>query len=53
MEIYPAELMVALFYNLCGAIISAPVSLIVEFDLSSWMLKPGVAVVAVLYSVRT
>ncbi|PPR85188.1 hypothetical protein GOBAR_AA35496 [Gossypium barbadense] len=50
MEIYPAELMVALFYNLCGAMVSAPVSLILEFDLSSWMLRPGVAVVAVLYS---
>ncbi|KAA3464339.1 WAT1-related protein [Gossypium australe] len=50
MEIYPAELLVALFYNICGAIISAPVSLIAESELSSWMLSPSVAVIAVLYS---
>ncbi|TYI86373.1 hypothetical protein E1A91_D04G060600v1 [Gossypium mustelinum] len=50
MEIYPAELLVALFYNICGAIISAPVSLIAESELSSWMLRPSVAVIAVLYS---
>ncbi|TYI86375.1 hypothetical protein E1A91_D04G060700v1 [Gossypium mustelinum] len=42
MEIYPAELLVALFYNICGAIISAPVSLIAESELSSWMLRPSV-----------
>lgn len=53
MEIYPAELLVALFYNICGAIISAPVSLIAESELSSWMLRPSVAVIAVLYSVRS
>ncbi|TYH76114.1 hypothetical protein ES332_D04G063600v1 [Gossypium tomentosum] len=50
MEIYPAELLVALFYNICAAIISAPVSLIAESELSSWMLRPSVAVIAVLYS---
>ncbi|MFQ6647758.1 hypothetical protein Gotur_021008 [Gossypium turneri] len=50
MEIYPAELLVALFYNICGAIISATVSLIAESELSSWMLRPSVAVIAVLYS---
>ncbi|MBA0726237.1 hypothetical protein Golax_002079 [Gossypium laxum] len=50
MEIYPAELLVALFYNICGAIISAPVSFIAESELSSWMLRPSVAVIAVLYS---
>ncbi|PPS05912.1 hypothetical protein GOBAR_AA14731 [Gossypium barbadense] len=50
MEIYPAELLVALFYNICGAIISAPVSLIAESELSSWMLRPSVAVIAVLCS---
>lgn len=33
-----------------GAIISAPVSLIAESELSSWMLRPSVAVIAVLCS---
>ncbi|MBA0871547.1 hypothetical protein Goshw_027332 [Gossypium schwendimanii] len=50
LEIYPAELIVALFYNLCGAIISVPVSLITQPKLSSWILRPSVAVIAVLYS---
>ncbi|XVE67982.1 hypothetical protein DITRI_Ditri09bG0031800 [Diplodiscus trichospermus] len=50
MEIYPAELIVAFFYNLCAAIISAPVCLIAESDLSSWWLRPNIAVIAVLYS---
>ncbi|XVF14136.1 hypothetical protein REPUB_Repub09cG0031400 [Reevesia pubescens] len=50
MEIYPAELIVALFYNLCAAIISAPICLIAESDLSSWILRPSIAVIAVLYS---
>ncbi|XWS40780.1 hypothetical protein CRYUN_Cryun17cG0024800 [Craigia yunnanensis] len=50
MEIYPAELILAFFYNFCVAIISAPVCLIAESDLSSWRLRPSVAVIAVLYS---
>ncbi|KAB2062257.1 hypothetical protein ES319_A10G142000v1 [Gossypium barbadense] len=50
LEIYPTELIVALFYNLCGAIISVPVSLITQPKLSSWILRPSVAVIAVLYS---
>ncbi|XP_022773697.1 WAT1-related protein At5g40240-like isoform X1 [Durio zibethinus] len=50
LEMYPAELIVAFFYNLCAAIISAPVSFIAESDLSSWRLRPSIAVIAVLYS---
>ncbi|MBA0840966.1 hypothetical protein Goarm_003501, partial [Gossypium armourianum] len=47
LEIYPARLIVALFYNLCGAIISVPVPLITQPKLSSWILRPSVAVIAV------
>ncbi|XWS30335.1 hypothetical protein CRYUN_Cryun24cG0108500 [Craigia yunnanensis] len=50
MDIYPAELIVAFLYNLCAAIISAPVCLIAESGLSSWRLRPSIAVIAVLYS---
>ncbi|WRX21977.1 EamA domain - like 10 [Theobroma cacao] len=50
MVIYPAEIIVAFLYNLCGTIISAPVCLIAEPNLSSWRLRPSVAVIAVLYS---
>ncbi|KAE8695626.1 WAT1-related protein [Hibiscus syriacus] len=50
MEIYPAELVVAFFYNLCGTIVAVPVSLMAESELSSWRLRPSVAVIAVLYS---
>ncbi|WRX21975.1 EamA domain - like 10 [Theobroma cacao] len=50
MVIYPAEIIVAFLYNLCGTIVSAPVCLIAEPNLSSWRLRPSVAVIAVLYS---
>ncbi|KAK6267394.1 hypothetical protein QUC31_018231 [Theobroma cacao] len=50
MVIYPAEIIVAFLYNLCGTIVSTPVCLIAEPNLSSWRLRPSVAVIAVLYS---
>ncbi|XVF60372.1 hypothetical protein PTKIN_Ptkin08bG0040000 [Pterospermum kingtungense] len=50
MEIYPAELIVTFFCILCTTIFSAPVSLIAEPDLSSWRLRPIVAVIAVIYA---
>ena len=51
MEMYPQELTVAFFYNLCATFIAIPVSLIAESNFSSWRLTPSIAVVAVLYSV--
>ena len=51
MEIYPEEISVVLFYNMCATLISALVCLYVERDLNSWKLKPGVSLVAVIYSV--
>ncbi|CAN7136562.1 unnamed protein product [Brassica rapa subsp. narinosa] len=50
MEIYPEEISVVLFYNMCATLISALVCLFVERDLNSWKLKPGVSLVAVIYS---
>uniref|UniRef100_A0A1J3FAQ0 WAT1-related protein n=2 Tax=Noccaea caerulescens TaxID=107243 RepID=A0A1J3FAQ0_NOCCA len=50
MEIYPEEISVVLFYNLCATLISALVCLFSEKDLDSWKLKPGISLVAVIYS---
>uniref|UniRef100_A0A2N9FJZ1 WAT1-related protein n=1 Tax=Fagus sylvatica TaxID=28930 RepID=A0A2N9FJZ1_FAGSY len=50
MKSYPAELIVVSLYNLCGTIISAPVCLLAEGNLSAWRLRPDIALVAILYS---
>ncbi|XVE67981.1 hypothetical protein DITRI_Ditri09bG0031700 [Diplodiscus trichospermus] len=50
MEIYPHELTVAFFVNLCATIVALPVSLIAESSLSSWRLTYSVTVAAVLFS---
>ncbi|CDY38468.1 BnaA10g16900D [Brassica napus] len=38
MEIYPEEISVVLFYNMCATLISALVYLFVERELNSWKL---------------
>uniref|UniRef100_A0A2N9FKY4 WAT1-related protein n=1 Tax=Fagus sylvatica TaxID=28930 RepID=A0A2N9FKY4_FAGSY len=50
MKSYPAELIVVFLYNLCGTIISAPVCLLAEGNLSAWRLRPDIALVAIIYS---
>ncbi|GLT33294.1 hypothetical protein SLA2020_078960 [Shorea laevis] len=50
MKIYPAEFMVTFLYNICGTIISVPVCFIAEPNLSSWILRPSVAIAAVIYT---
>ncbi|XVF60363.1 hypothetical protein PTKIN_Ptkin08bG0039200 [Pterospermum kingtungense] len=50
MKIYPEEIVVNFFYNLLVALISLPVCLLAEPNLSSWRLTSNIAVVAVLYS---
>nr|XP_011468249.1 PREDICTED: WAT1-related protein At5g40240-like isoform X3 [Fragaria vesca subsp. vesca] len=51
MKTYPAELVLALLYNLFGTIVSAPFCvLIAETNLSAWRLRPGVALAAIIYS---
>ncbi|KAK8631494.1 hypothetical protein V6N13_028279 [Hibiscus sabdariffa] len=49
MKIYPEEITVTFFGKLFGTIISLPVCLLVEPNLSSWRLSSSLAVVAVLY----
>ncbi|XP_041006227.1 WAT1-related protein At5g40230-like [Juglans microcarpa x Juglans regia] len=50
MKMYPSEIIVVFLYNLCGTIISAPVSLMAEANMSDWRLKPDIALVAIVYS---
>ncbi|KAK8687093.1 hypothetical protein V6N13_085925 [Hibiscus sabdariffa] len=50
MKIYPEEITVTFLGKLFGTIISLPVCLLVEPNLSSWRLGSSLAVVAVLYS---
>ncbi|CAA7021075.1 unnamed protein product [Microthlaspi erraticum] len=50
MEVYPEELTVVFLYNVCGTLISAPVCLYLEKDLTSFLLKPDISLAAVLYS---
>ena len=51
-KIYPAELIIVLLNNVCATIVSAPVCLIAEGNLSAWRLRPDITLVAVIYSVR-
>ncbi|MBA0649864.1 hypothetical protein Goklo_017378, partial [Gossypium klotzschianum] len=50
MKIYPEEITVSLFSGLFGTIISLPICILAEPNLSSWKLSSNVAVVAVLYT---
>jgi ABC-type phosphate/phosphonate transport system permease subunit len=52
MKIYPSEIVVVFLGVLCGTVISAPLCLIAETNLSAWRLKPDIALVAIVYSVR-
>ncbi|KAJ7970881.1 WAT1-related protein [Quillaja saponaria] len=49
-KLYPSELTVVFLYNLSGMIVSVPVCLLVETDLSIWKLRPDISLVAILYS---
>lgn len=51
-KIYPAELVVVSLYLLCAAVISVPVCLMAEQDLSAWKLKTDIALVLIVLSVR-
>ncbi|XP_048633526.1 WAT1-related protein At5g40240 isoform X2 [Brassica napus] len=50
METYPEEIRVVFFYNLFAMIISAPVCLFLERNLTSWVLKPDISLAAIVYS---
>ncbi|XP_057437280.1 WAT1-related protein At4g15540-like [Lotus japonicus] len=50
MKQYPAEIIVVFLYNLCGTLISAPVCLLLEQNLSAWRINPDVTLISILYS---
>ncbi|CAA7021073.1 unnamed protein product [Microthlaspi erraticum] len=49
MEAYPEEITVVFCYNLFATLISAPVCFLAERNLSSWVLKPDIALAAIVY----
>ncbi|VVB09354.1 unnamed protein product [Arabis nemorensis] len=50
MEVYPEEITVVFFYNLFAALISVPVCFFAESNLTSWVLKPDISLVAIIYA---
>ncbi|GMJ04235.1 Usually multiple acids move in and out Transporters 40 [Hibiscus trionum] len=50
MKMYPEEVTVNFFYNLFGTLISLPIGLLAEPNLSCWKLSSSLAAVAVFYS---
>ncbi|KAH7577389.1 hypothetical protein JRO89_XS01G0243700 [Xanthoceras sorbifolium] len=50
MKVYPAELTVVFFYNLCVSFIAAIVGLITERDSSAWRVRPDIALASILCS---
>ncbi|GLT35475.1 hypothetical protein SLA2020_099240 [Shorea laevis] len=50
MKIYPAEFTVVFLYNLFATILCVLVCLIAEPNFSSWILRPSIAITAVVYS---
>ena len=52
MKIYPAEFTLVFLYFLFATIISAPVCLIAEGNLSAFRLRPDIALAAIVYLVR-
>ncbi|XP_057990187.1 WAT1-related protein At5g40240-like [Hevea brasiliensis] len=52
MRICRVELLVTFAYTLCVSIISAPVCFIAEENRDAWRLRPDIALLAIIYSVR-
>ncbi|CAA7055307.1 unnamed protein product [Microthlaspi erraticum] len=50
MEVYPEETTVVFLYSLCATLISAPVCLLAEKDLTSFLIKPGVSLASIMYT---
>ncbi|KAK7287332.1 hypothetical protein RIF29_00576 [Crotalaria pallida] len=49
-KLYPSEMIVVFLCNLCGTIVAAPLCFLAEENLSAWILKPDITLVAVIYS---
>uniref|UniRef100_A0A1J3IQF2 WAT1-related protein n=2 Tax=Noccaea caerulescens TaxID=107243 RepID=A0A1J3IQF2_NOCCA len=50
MEVHPEEITVVFFYYLFATLISAPICLFTESNLTSWVLKPDLSLAAIIYS---
>ncbi|XP_018482641.2 WAT1-related protein At5g40240 isoform X1 [Raphanus sativus] len=50
MEVYPEEITVVFFYNLFATLVSAPICLLAERNLTSWVIKPDITLAAIIYS---
>ncbi|KAG2307715.1 hypothetical protein Bca52824_027463 [Brassica carinata] len=50
MEVYPEEITVVFFYYLFATLVSAPVCLLAERNLTSWVIKPDITLAAIVYS---
>ncbi|CAN7059136.1 unnamed protein product [Brassica rapa subsp. trilocularis] len=50
MEVYPEEITVVFFYYLFATLISAPICLLAERNLTSWVIKPDITLVAIIYA---
>ncbi|CAH8300500.1 unnamed protein product [Eruca vesicaria subsp. sativa] len=50
MEVYPEGITVVFFYNLFAMLVSAPICLLTERNLTSWVLKPDISLAAIVCS---
>lgn len=50
MKVYPAELTVVFFYNLCVSVLAAIVGVIAESNKSAWIIRPDIALVSIICS---
>ncbi|CAK8569954.1 unnamed protein product [Lathyrus sativus] len=47
---YPSEIIVVFLYNLCGALVSVPLCLLLEPNLSAWKINPDIELISIIYS---
>lgn len=52
MKVYPDELTVVFFYNLCVSLLAAVVGIFTEPNPSAWKIQPGTALASIVCSVR-
>lgn len=52
MKVYPNELTVIFFYNLCVSIMAAIVGVITETNASAWKIQLDIALASIICSVR-
>ncbi|KAK2452843.1 nodulin MtN21 /EamA transporter family protein [Trifolium repens] len=47
---YPSEIIVVFLYNLCGTLVSLPLCLLLESNLSAWKINHDITLFSILYS---